>query len=148
MRSGWQHHALCTGKYHFIIPVRATQEAALSHGNIPALVEIWMQGDCRKPLRLPQHLAEDAGSPYIAPVSIFDSTSHLLHGVLHANGFGHLLRINGLEGGSEHVTGKAYCLPVCLLCLVCPPGSALARDAASAYILLSHRMLYCKHAAY
>lgn len=48
-----------------------------------------------------------AGSPYIAPISIFDSTAHLLHGVLHANGFGHLMRINGLEGGSENVTGKA-----------------------------------------
>ncbi len=46
-----------------------------------------------------------AGSPFVAPVSIFDSTVHLLHGVLHANGFGHLLRINGLEGGSQHVTG-------------------------------------------
>ena len=41
----------------------------------------------------------------MAPVSIFDSTVHLLHGALHANGFGHLLRINGLEGGSQHVTG-------------------------------------------
>ena len=46
-----------------------------------------------------------AGSPFVAPVSIFDSTVHLLHGVLHGNGFGHLLRINGLEGGSENVTG-------------------------------------------
>ena len=49
-----------------------------------------------------------AGSPFVAPVSIFDSTVHLLHGVLHANGFGHLLRINGLEGGSQHVTGMNY----------------------------------------
>lgn len=66
-----------------------------------------MQGGCKKPLHLPQYLADDAASPYTAPVSIFDSTSHLLHGVLHANGFGHLLRINGLEGGSQGATGEA-----------------------------------------
>ena len=56
-----------------------------------------------------------AGSPFVAPVSIFDSTVHLLHGVLHANGFGHLLRINGLEGGSQHVTGMNYHPLQCLL---------------------------------
>lgn len=44
-------------------------------------------------------------SPYNAPSTIFDSTRHRLHGVLHANGFGHLLRVNGREGGSQSHTG-------------------------------------------
>ena len=103
--AGWQNHPVCTRKYHFIIPVRATQDTALAHGNIPALVEIWLRGSSKKPLLLPQYLSDDVGTPFVAPISIFDSTSHVLHGVLHANGFGHLVRINGLEGGSEHVTG-------------------------------------------
>jgi hypothetical protein len=103
--AGWQNHPVCTRKYHFIIPVRASQDTALAHGNIPALVEIWLQGSSKKPLLLPQYLSDDVGTPFVAPISIFDSTSHVLHGVLHANGFGHLVRINGLEGGSEHVTG-------------------------------------------
>jgi hypothetical protein len=30
---------------------------------------------------------------------------HLLHGVLHANGFGHLCRVNGREGGASTLTG-------------------------------------------
>ncbi|ONK56714.1 uncharacterized protein A4U43_C10F11970 [Asparagus officinalis] len=34
-----------------------------------------------------------------------EDSSHLLHGVVHANGYGHLLRINGREGGSKHLTG-------------------------------------------
>lgn len=34
-----------------------------------------------------------------------DST-HLLHGVVHTNGYGHLLRINGREGGSRFLTGR------------------------------------------
>ena len=32
-------------------------------------------------------------------------STHLLHGVLHANGFGHLCRINGPEGGSTTLSG-------------------------------------------
>jgi hypothetical protein len=49
--------------------------------------------------------AGDATASYTAPASMLDSQSHLLHGILHANGFGHLLRINGLEGGSTVLSG-------------------------------------------
>lgn len=35
-----------------------------------------------------------------------DSTTHLLHGVIHANGYGHLLRVNGREGGSRLLSGR------------------------------------------
>ncbi|KAK8948400.1 PHD finger protein MALE STERILITY 1 [Platanthera zijinensis] len=31
--------------------------------------------------------------------------NHLLHGILHLNGFGHLICINGYEGGSEFLSG-------------------------------------------
>ncbi|KAM0940205.1 hypothetical protein DsansV1_C19g0161431 [Dioscorea sansibarensis] len=34
-----------------------------------------------------------------------DNPSHLLHGVVHTNGYGHLLRVNGREGGSKLLTG-------------------------------------------
>lgn len=34
-----------------------------------------------------------------------ENTSHLLHGVVHANGIGHLLRVNGREGGSRFLSG-------------------------------------------
>eukprot|EP00850_Spirogloea_muscicola_P003086 SM000012S25348 [mRNA] locus=s12:514191:517415:- [translate_table: standard] len=37
---------------------------------------------------------------------MLDCRTHLLHGVLHANGFGHLLRVNGRERGSPHATGR------------------------------------------
>ncbi|KAK1398552.1 hypothetical protein POM88_008415 [Heracleum sosnowskyi] len=30
-----------------------------------------------------------------------EDTTHLLHGVVHSNGYGHLLRVNGREGGSR-----------------------------------------------
>lgn len=35
-----------------------------------------------------------------------EDTSHLLHGVIHANGYGHLLRVNGREGGSRVLSGS------------------------------------------
>ena len=41
---------------------------------------------------------------------VLESHSHLLHGVLHLNGFGHLLRVNGREGGSQQLSGAALWL--------------------------------------
>ena len=37
--------------------------------------------------------------------SILDHQTHLLHGMIHANGFGHLKRINGREAGSMALSG-------------------------------------------
>ncbi|PKA49975.1 PHD finger protein MALE MEIOCYTE DEATH 1 [Apostasia shenzhenica] len=34
--------------------------------------------------------------------------SHLLHGLLHCNGFAHLLCINGREGGSKFISGEQF----------------------------------------
>ena len=38
--------------------------------------------------------------------SVFDVQSHLLHGLIHCNGLGHLLCINGIEGGSKYLLGR------------------------------------------
>ncbi|XP_038891393.1 PHD finger protein MALE MEIOCYTE DEATH 1 [Benincasa hispida] len=35
-----------------------------------------------------------------------DDQTHLLHGLIHCNGFGHLLCINGIEGGSKFLCGR------------------------------------------
>lgn len=32
--------------------------------------------------------------------------THLLHGLIHCNGYGHLVCINGIEGGSKLVYGR------------------------------------------
>ncbi|KAK9902436.1 hypothetical protein M0R45_001675 [Rubus argutus] len=37
---------------------------------------------------------------------ILDLSTHLLHGLIHCDGFAHLLCINGLEGGSKHLCGR------------------------------------------
>ncbi|KAG4964035.1 hypothetical protein JHK82_040703 [Glycine max] len=35
-----------------------------------------------------------------------DNQKHLLHGVIHCNGYGHLLCVNGIEGGSKILSGR------------------------------------------
>ncbi|GER26232.1 PHD finger protein [Striga asiatica] len=35
----------------------------------------------------------------------FDQQTHLLHGLIHCNGYGHLICINGVEGGSKYICG-------------------------------------------
>ncbi|GAV60463.1 PHD domain-containing protein [Cephalotus follicularis] len=37
---------------------------------------------------------------------VFDKQTHLLHGLIHCNGYGHLLCINGIEGGSKNLCGR------------------------------------------
>ncbi|CAH2065663.1 unnamed protein product [Thlaspi arvense] len=37
---------------------------------------------------------------------VFDLQTHLLHGLIHTNGFGHLICVNGLEGGSKYLCGR------------------------------------------
>ncbi|XP_059624625.1 PHD finger protein MALE MEIOCYTE DEATH 1-like [Cornus florida] len=37
---------------------------------------------------------------------VFDLETHLLHGLIHSNGFGHLICINGIEGGSKYLCGR------------------------------------------
>lgn len=54
---------------------------------------------------LPAAANDELAAAFTAPPSVLDSSDHLLHGVVHVNGFGHLLRINGLEGGSKLLTG-------------------------------------------
>ncbi|XP_021910038.1 PHD finger protein At2g01810 isoform X2 [Carica papaya] len=36
----------------------------------------------------------------------FELSSHLLHGLIHCNGFGHLVCINGIESGSKFLSGE------------------------------------------
>ncbi|CAN1351656.1 PHD finger protein MALE MEIOCYTE DEATH 1 [Linum perenne] len=33
-------------------------------------------------------------------------STHLLHGMIHCNGYGHLLCVNGIDGGSKHLSGR------------------------------------------
>jgi hypothetical protein len=97
---------VCNSRYHFIIPSEATLEDIRQ---LAAVVEGKALG--RLPLShrwvppAPEEGVEDEHGPYNAAASVFESQDHLLHGVLHANGYGHLLRMNGSQGGSRRLIG-------------------------------------------
>lgn len=144
-------------RYHFIVPVAEgslvtahtpeesaafpTQEGAkqactncfstLSMWNISCAVYNQWHHDAY-PLCILTAYRNDvlAVAAYSAPPSPFDSHAHLLHGVVHANGFGHLARVNGREGGSQQLSGipaqQMHCwLTSSLLCCrtLCAPRS-------------------------
>jgi hypothetical protein len=50
--------------------------------------------------------AADEWNKPLADHDFVDRQTHLLHGLIHCNGFGHLLYINGIAGGSKHLRGK------------------------------------------
>uniref|UniRef100_A0A6N2M4I3 Zinc finger PHD-type domain-containing protein n=1 Tax=Salix viminalis TaxID=40686 RepID=A0A6N2M4I3_SALVM len=77
---GWSGHPVCSKRYHFIIKADGNSIATCNHVTTADDVEEWVY-----------HQLED--------------TTHLLHGVIHANGYGHLLRVNGKEGGSRLLSG-------------------------------------------
>lgn len=102
--AGWQLHPVCNSKYHFIIPAEST---------LGDLSQIASAVEAQDAGRLPpgftwaaqEAAADEEAGPYNAATSIFESQDHLLHGVLHLNGFGHLLRMNGSQGGSQRLIG-------------------------------------------
>ncbi|KAE8021934.1 hypothetical protein FH972_007781 [Carpinus fangiana] len=54
------------------------------------------------------HLIIPADDEWNKPLvdDVMDLQTHLLHGLIHCNGFGHLLCINGIEGGSKYLCGR------------------------------------------
>ncbi|KAI6689690.1 hypothetical protein NL676_026518 [Syzygium grande] len=102
---GWSGHPVCRKRYHFII--RRSNETSLS------------QGKCRKSCSRcgNTYLLSDSRCKWCDCVitsedveewvySQLESNTHLLHGVIHSNGFGHLLSLNGREGGSAVLSGR------------------------------------------
>eukprot|EP00775_Hariotina_reticulata_P006176 gene6176-6414_t len=102
---GWQSHPVSNSQYHFIIPAESTLEDLTQ---LTAVVEAKAAGQLPPSFKWtpPEEPADEDAGPYNAAASIFESQDHLLHGVLHVNGFGHLLRMNGAQGGSRKLIGK------------------------------------------
>ncbi|KAJ3703900.1 hypothetical protein LUZ61_007605 [Rhynchospora tenuis] len=98
---GWGRHPVCAKRYHFIIRNSNSQFKFR-----PRLCTY-----CGSTLDLSESRCFscngkiDVNSMQEPEYSRIDDTSHLLHGIVHSNGYGHLVRINGLEGGSQIVNG-------------------------------------------
>ncbi|XP_059645827.1 PHD finger protein MALE STERILITY 1 [Cornus florida] len=75
---GWGQHMICNKKYHFLVPSKDTISACLS---------FWDNHDGSDSTKGKYNFVELKG--------------HVMHGVFHCNGFGHLLCVNGVEMGSD-----------------------------------------------
>ncbi|XP_020214399.1 PHD finger protein At1g33420 [Cajanus cajan] len=99
---GWSGHPVCRKRYHFIIraasnAVEAYQRPCSRCGNLVQLSET----RCRS---CTFAITVDDLEDWVY-LQIEDNT-HLLHGVVHSNGYGHLLTLNGREGGSKLLSGS------------------------------------------
>ncbi|CAM8950343.1 unnamed protein product [Rhodiola kirilowii] len=94
---GWSGNPVCCKRYHFIIradtgSVEEYQKPCSGCGNMLHLL------DARCKICNTLVSSEDLEDWVFDQLG--DST-HLLHGVVHSNGYGHLLTVNGREGGSN-----------------------------------------------
>ncbi|CAN6475385.1 unnamed protein product [Victoria cruziana] len=99
---GWSSHPVCNTRYHFIIRSDSSSldgypQTCTGCGSfLPSL-------DSRCKSCRHQITANDLEDwAYLQ----LDNPTHLLHGVVHSNGYGHLLRVNGREGGSKLLSGR------------------------------------------
>ncbi|KAK7259833.1 hypothetical protein RIF29_25448 [Crotalaria pallida] len=100
---GWSGHPVCLKRYHFII--RADPSDAIGP----------YQRRCSRCSNL-VHLSEPRCKWCNFDITVDDledwvylqieDNTHLLHGVVHSNGYGHLLTLNGREGGSKILSGS------------------------------------------
>ncbi|CAL0310981.1 unnamed protein product [Lupinus luteus] len=100
---GWSGHPVCRKRYHFII--RADSSDAIEPYQRP----------CSRCTNL-VHLSEPRCKWCNYAITVDDledwlylqieDNTHLLHGVVHSNGYGHLLTLNGREGGSKLLSGS------------------------------------------
>ena len=116
---GWGTHPVSSTRYHFIIPAETgpdSLEDGASLVGVTAAARAGGGAHSSLPVRLPAKPswsvetnqnanASSSSSSYSAQGTVYDSMKHRLHGVVHANGYGHLLRVNGVYGGSSRMTG-------------------------------------------
>ena len=96
---GWHHHPVTRKQYHFIIHTdfRADLKPELKGKRICQI--------CTAAMPAKDKVCASCGEND-RETSILDYQTHLMHGMLHANGCGHLMRINGREAGSRVLSGQ------------------------------------------
>ncbi|KAL5553342.1 hypothetical protein UlMin_040743 [Ulmus minor] len=90
---GWGNHMICNKKYHFVLSSKDTMVAACLNckgsGNV--------DGAALATATAAAGSAISNGKSNI----LVESQGHVMHGVFHSNGLGHLLCVNGVETGSD-----------------------------------------------
>uniref|UniRef100_A0A7N0TE47 Zinc finger PHD-type domain-containing protein n=1 Tax=Kalanchoe fedtschenkoi TaxID=63787 RepID=A0A7N0TE47_KALFE len=103
---GWSGHPVCSKRYHFIIKTSNSgngdmeeeyQKPCMSCGNFLHLDDEGCQS-CGGMVDPEEH--EKWAN------KLLEDSNFLLHGMIHSNGYGHLLTLDGREGGSKSVSGS------------------------------------------
>ncbi|XP_047310921.1 PHD finger protein At1g33420 [Impatiens glandulifera] len=98
---GWSGNPVCGKRYHFIIKADGGSIGRY-HKSCPGCGDILHLSESRCKSCNYVMTTEDVEDWIYQQL---DDTTHLLHGVVHANGYGHLLRVNGREAGSRVLSG-------------------------------------------
>lgn len=98
---GWSGNPVCGKRYHFIIKADGGSIGGY-HKSCPGCGDILHLSESRCKSCNYLMTTEDVEDWIYMQL---DDTTHLLHGVVHANGYGHLLRVNGREAGSRVLSG-------------------------------------------
>lgn len=99
---GWSSNPVSAKRYHFIIKADGNSIAGYNK----------MCAGCGDALHITDFRCKSCNHVMTTEdvedwmYQQLDNTTHLLHGVVHANGYGHLLRVNGREGGSRLLLGR------------------------------------------
>ncbi|KAI9099607.1 hypothetical protein K1719_024612 [Acacia pycnantha] len=99
---GWSSHPVCRKRYHFII--RASPNHMDAYERPCSL--------CGKSTGLSEARCKWCDAAITVEdledwvYSQIEDNTHLLHGIVHSNGYGHLLTLNGREGGSKFLSGS------------------------------------------
>ncbi|KAG9132704.1 hypothetical protein Leryth_020913 [Lithospermum erythrorhizon] len=99
---GWSNNPVCTKRYHFIIKANGHSIGGYQK-SCAKCSEVIHMAEARCSSCSHVMTAEDVENWMYQQL---EDTTHLLHGVIHANGLGHLLRVNGREGGSKLLSGS------------------------------------------
>ncbi|GMP26739.1 hypothetical protein CsSME_00003052 [Camellia sinensis var. sinensis] len=134
---GWSGNPVCAKRYHFIIKsdgssIGGYQKSCAGCGDVLLLSESRCKS-CNHVMT-----TEDVEDWMYHQL---EDTTHLLHGVVHANGFGHLLRVNGREGGSRVLAGRHIMDFWDRLCKVLGVRKVSVMDVSKKYGL-EYRLLY------
>ncbi|KAF2283147.1 hypothetical protein GH714_043477 [Hevea brasiliensis] len=98
---GWSGHPVCCKRYHFIIKADGNSIGGY-HKPCTCCGDVLHISELR--CKTCNHVTTtDDVEDWI--YHQLEDTTHLLHGVVHSNGYGHLLRVNGREGGSKILSG-------------------------------------------
>ena len=123
---GWHHHPVTRKQYHFIIHTDFRVESK------PELLGKRICQICTAAAPAKDKTCPACGENDKA-TSILDYQTHLMHGTLHANGCGHLMRINGREAGSLHLSGQQLIQIWEKLCTVLNAREVSVEDVSQKY---------------